>query len=434
MKYRNLNDHIRQIAIVDSHEHLMKEPQWLSDGPADVLADLISNYVPADFISAGADPQAVERLTRNDDPDIEGRWAAVAKAWEKIRFTGYGEGVRTVARAIYDIDEFCPEQFRAAQPKLDALRQPGERLRLLRDQAKLDHIQTDDFIHACLPDESGPDFFLYDLSWRPFGCGEIEVACLARETGVTVNNLDTLRQAMEALFEKYAACAIAMKSQHAYDRTLRWVERDAGDAERSLQAVLKNPDAPDEAASLCLGDWCMDQGCLLAAEYNLPFKIHTGYLAGNHRMPIDRINSGHLCPLLTKHPDTRFVLMHIAYPYSDELIALTKHYPNVWADLCWAWSINPLASADFVRRFIHAAPLNKLFGFGGDTQWPTSALAYSLQARKWLTKALSAEVADGELTEAEAMEVATCLLRENQLACFDLPGTRQAISAKQKNP
>ena len=412
----------------------MKEPQWLDEGPADVLADLISNYVPADFISAGADPQAIERLTRKDDPDIEGRWAAVATAWEKIRFTGYGEAVQTLANAVYDINEFCPEQFRAAQPKLEALRQPGQRLQLLRDQAKLDHIQTDDFVCACLPDGSGPDFFLYDLSWRPFACGEVDVAYLAQETGVTVKNLVTLKQAMEALFEKHAGCAIAMKSQHAYTRTLRWIERDDGDAQRSLQVLLKNPDDPDDAASLCLGDWCMDQGCSLAAKYNLPFKIHTGYLAGNYRMPIDRIYSGHLCPLLTKHPDTRFVLMHIAYPYSDELIALAKHYPNVWADLCWAWSINPHAGAEFVRRFIHAAPLNKLFGFGGDTQWPTSALAYSLQARKWLTKALSAEVADGELTEAEAMEVATCLLRENQLACFDLPGTRQAISAKQKNP
>ena len=237
------------------------------------------------------------------------------------------------------------------------------------------------------------------------------------------------RRACRPDLQLCAGCAIAMKAPHAYDRTLQWVERDDGDAERCLQAALKNPDDLDEAANLCLGDWCLDQGCLLAAEYNLPFKIHTGYLAGNYR-----IKAGHLCPLLIKHSDTRFVLMHIAYPYSDELIALAKHFHNVWADLCWAWSINPYAGAEFVRRFIHAAPLNKLFGFGGDTQWPTSALAYSLQARKWLTKALSAKVADGELTEAEAMEVATCLLRENQLACFDLAGTRQAISVKQKNP
>jgi hypothetical protein len=106
-----------------------------------------------------------------------------------------------------------------------------------------------------------------------------------------------------------------------------------------------------------------------------------------------------------------------------------KHYPNAYADLCWAWSVNPMAGADFVRRYLHAAPLNKLFAFGGDTKWPTSAYAYSLQARKWLTRALQAEVTEGELTETEAIGVATRLLRGNQLECFDLEGTRAAIRA-----
>jgi uncharacterized protein len=48
---------------------------------------------------------------------------------------------------------------------------------------------------------------------------------------------------------------------------------------------------------------------------------------------------GNLCPLLARYPDARFVLMHIAYPYSDELVSIAKHYPNVWVDLCWAWSV-----------------------------------------------------------------------------------------------
>ena len=70
-----------------------------------------------------------------------------------------------------------------------------------------------------------------------------------------------------------------------------------------------------------------------------------------------------------------------------------------------------------VRRFIHAVPINKLFGFGGDTSWPTAALAYSRQARKGLSHALEAEVADGDLTEPEAISIADRLMRRN---CFEL--------------
>jgi uncharacterized protein len=183
----------------------------------------------------------------------------------------------------------------------------------------------------------------------------------------------------------------------------------------------------DEATRLCLGDWCWARGVELAIQHQLPFKLHTGYYAGTGRMPVDRIRAGNLCALLKRYPEARFVLMHIAYPYNDELVALAKHYPNVWVDLCWAWSIDPYSAGDFVRRFLHAVPVNKLFAFGGDTGWPTSSAAYALQARRWLTRTLEAEIAAGDLSERQAMTVASRLMRENQYACFDLEGTRAAI-------
>jgi hypothetical protein len=38
----------------------------------------------------------------------------------------------------------------------------------------------------------------------------------------------------------------------------------------------------------------------VAIDYDLPFKIHTGYYAGHSRMPTDYIPAGHLSPLLAK--------------------------------------------------------------------------------------------------------------------------------------
>jgi predicted TIM-barrel fold metal-dependent hydrolase len=84
--------------------------------------------------------------------------------------------------------------------------------------------------------------------------------------------------------------------------------------------------------------------------------------------------------------------MHIAYPYSDELIALAKHFPNAYIDMCWSWSINPYHAAEFVRRALHGLPLNKLFMFGGDCHWPTEAVGFAAQARHWLTVALQSEI------------------------------------------
>jgi predicted TIM-barrel fold metal-dependent hydrolase len=147
-------------------------------------------------------------------------------------------------------------------------------------------------------------------------------------------------------------------------------------------------------------------------------------------MPVDFIKSGHLCNLLAEYPQARFVLMHIAYPYSDELIALAKHYPNVYADLCWAWSINPYSAAEFVRRFIHAVPANKLFVFGGDTSWPGAALAYAHQARTWFNRALQAEVDEGFLTEPQAITLAGRMMKENQYDCFRVEDKKRKIAVR----
>jgi uncharacterized protein len=443
----DLSSEISSIRLVDTHEHLGREEMWAGDnekliesqrergqagwGDAkpDILQDLFLNYVPTDLTTAGASEDALSRLFDPGTGDLEQRFLGIRDAWEATKHTGYGEGVRIIAREIYGLDELTVDGLERAQEKLDLLRKPGERLRLLSEVAGLDHVQVDDFRLTCEPDLSGPDFFLYDLSWANFVNGDLKFEEIAKETGIDVSSLDELREAMAALFDRVAPRAIAVKSQHAYSRTLRWRERSDDEAAKALAVVL-GADEADEETRLALGDWCLARGVELATQHNLPFKIHTGHLAGNSGMQIEEIRAAHLCPLLARYPDARFVLMHISYPYGDEIISIAKHYPNVWVDLCWAWSINPYSSTEFVRRFLHAVPANKLFAFGGDTMWPTAAVAYSKQARKGLHRALEAEVEAGDLTEVEAIALAHRLMRENQYACFDIEGTRAAVRAQ----
>lgn len=421
----DLARHIQTTRLIDTHEHLRREQEYVEQGP-DILRSLFGNYVLADLVVAGASQAAVDRLVDGADPDIRGRFAAVRSAWEACQHTGYGEAVQLIARLVYDLAELTPEGLEAANVRNAALRQPGERLRLLRDVALLDHVQTDDFLWPSPPDESGPDFFLYDLTWAGFCNGDVDPAAIHAEVGIAVEDLTSLNRAIEALFAKHGPTSIAVKAQHAYNRTLLWRERTDAEAEAVLRKHLAGQ-ALDEAERLCLGDWCWARGVERAIEHNLPFKLHTGYYAGHSRMPVDRIASGNLCALLARYPEARFVLMHIAYPYSDELVALAKHYPNVYVDLCWAWSIDPHTTRDFVRRMIHAVPAHKLFAFGGDTGWPTAVVAYAAQARQWLTRALQAEVDEGFLTEPQAIALATRFMRTNQEACFDIAGTRAAI-------
>lgn len=438
---------ISSLALVDTHEHLLSEEKWAgdnatlieeiraagqpgwSDASPDILQDLFMNYVSSDLEVAGASREAIAQVFDPAAGDIEFRFSGIREAWEATQFTGYGEAVRLIAREMYGLDSLTADGLDGAQRKLEQLRQPGERLRLLSEVAGLDHVQIDDYQWACKPDVSGPDFFLYDLTWSSFAAGEVNTDDIHEETGIEVFSLEDLREALAAIFRQNAPCAIAVKAQHAYTRTLHWEERSDDDAAQALAVVLAGSNV-NEAARLTLGDWCWARGVELAIEHDLPFKLHTGHHSGTGSMRIDCVGAGNLCPLLARYPEARFVLMHSAYPYTDELVSIAKHYPNVWVDLCWAWSIDPYSSADFLRRFLHTVPINKLFGFGGDAYWPTAAVAYSVQARRGLQRALEAEIACGDLTEPQAITIAHRLMHDNQYACFDISGTRAAIRAQ----
>lgn len=420
----DLAHYIATAPMIDTHEHLPKEDDFLKI-PPDILHDLFCNYITAELVVGGATQEDSDRLMDTSNRDIRARFLPIRAAWERCQYTGYGEAVRMIASSLYGIEEITLATLEGAQGKAADYRRPGVRRELL-EKAGITHVQTDDFVWQCAPDPSGAEFFLYDLSWLSFSTGEVKPQELQEELGVEVRTLDDLRAAMSALFAKYGACSIAVKTQHAYSRTLLWEERNDADAAKVWESVVAEKEL-SEAEKLILGDWCLARGVELATEYNLPFKIHTGYYARHSYMPVERIRSGHLCGLLCRYPKAKFVLMHIAYPYSEELIALAKHYPNTYIDLCWAWSINPFAATDFVRRFVHAVPAHKLFGFGGDSWSPCASFAYSIQARQGLTRALQAEVTEGLLTERQALALAERFMTQNQEECFDIEGTRQAL-------
>ncbi len=427
-------DHIDNVSVIDTHTHLPGDQAWEGPNAPDILGDLFGWYSSSDLIIAGATPDAVAHLKDSSNEDLEGRFADVAAAWDRAQFTGYGEAVRIAARDLYEIEVLSGATIRAGQKRLQVLQRKGGCVALLRDRAKLDHVQADLGLDVIDLSRTSAAFFLRDLSLRRFTIGTIDDPVIEAATGVFVRNLATLEQSMETLFARCAPLSIAAKSQHAYVRTLAWHKRTDADAERAVQAVLgggPGSDDPQSEARLCVGDWCLARGVELASAYQLPIKIHTGALAETGQsgmaMPVDRLRAGHLAPLLMEYPDARFVLMHIAYPYSDELIALAKHFGNVYVDLCWAWALNPFASKNFVRQFLHAVPLNKLFAFGDDTTTPSMAYAYAVQMRRWLTTALEEEVADGAMTTRQAMDGATQLLRGNQLACFDIEGRQRAV-------
>jgi predicted TIM-barrel fold metal-dependent hydrolase len=124
--------------------------------------------------------------------------------------------------------------------------------------------------------------------------------------------------------------------------------------------------------------------------------------------------------LVREFPDTTFVLMHIGYPYQHELIALCKQYPRVYADMCWAWIIDPASSTRFLKEFLMAAPACKLFIFGGDFIPVELVPGHARMARRGITLALTELVEERWLAESDGPALVERIMRGNAHETYDL--------------
>ncbi|MGV7219557.1 amidohydrolase family protein [Bradyrhizobium sp. UFLA05-112] len=424
--FHDLTRYITSTPLCSTHEHTEFEEAYSSD-PPDVLTNLFKNYVTWDLAGAGARPDALNELLNKRNPDIRRRFDGISEAWTRAQHTGYGEAVSIIAKHLYGIEELNAETIEAAQIASQQNSRVDERLRLLRDVANLDHVQIDTLDRHVPLEAFGQDFFLYDINVCRFCDGTPELDLLAQETGVQIVDLDDLDEAICKIFEQNGDLAIAVKSQHAYHRTLRWQPRETSDAKKALESWRKNNFATPEDTRRCLGDWCMGRIAQFCVQYDLPFKIHTGCIYGTGRFPVQMSGAEQLHEFLRVYSDTRFVLMHIAYPYDSEIVAVAKRFANVWVDLCWAWSLNPRVTSEFVRRMIHAVPANKLFAFGGDARLPAASVGYAIQARRWLIKTFADEIREGHLVEKEAIALAERFMIQNQREVFNLEAKKERL-------
>lgn len=420
-----IRDWIEQTPFVDTHEHLIEESRRLSGElhaglfPCDDWAYLFRHYTQDDLASAG---MPAEDRGRFFTPDVctEEKYRLVAPWWQKIKHTGYGQAVRHTLRGLYGEADLTAESAPRLAEKYREMIRPGFYAEILRERSHSEHCQVNS-LERIFMQTAQPDLLRQDLSIVALSTG-LDRERVEAESGKTADTLDGWLEVIDWHFATYGPCAVAVKNQSAYTRRLDYA-RVPKELAEPLFARYAAGETLSSDESKALQDYLFRYCAGKATEYGLPVKLHTGYYAGHGYMPLQRLrkNASDLCPLLQDFPDTRFVLMHVGYPYQDEFIALAKHYPNVSIDLCWAWIINPAAGVRFVKEFLLSAPANKLFTFGGDYIPVELIYGHSCIARQGLAQALAELVEEGWIAEEEAPALIERLMRGNAHETFPIP-------------
>ena len=240
-------------------------------------------------------------------------------------------------------------------------------------------------------------------------------------TGIKVNNIDDWYAVIDWYFEKYGKMAVAVKSQNAYNREMDY-ERVL--KEKAEQIFLKrlNEETMAPSEKKALEDHLFWYAVDKATEYNLPIKLHTGYFAGANGMPMDRLKNipSELTAMCMNAPKSKFVFMHMTYPYQNELTAIVKHHSNAQASMCWAWIINPIAAKNFLKEFLVTAPANKILTFGGDYGHVEAVVGHAEIARRGIIQALTELVDEGWMNIDEVMNLIEPIMYKNAERIFNL--------------
>ena len=420
-----IRDWVEETPLVDTHEHLVEEEQRLAFGkratelglfPCDDWAYVFWHYLPDDLVSAGMSYEDKAKFLSSEATSEE-KFHIVAPWWEKAKHTGYGQAVRISLKELYGEDDLTAESAPRIAEKYKETVRPGFYREILKKKSNLDHCQVNS-LEAIFMKSSQPDLLHQDLSILQLSTAVNRE--LVNEHGA--KDLDDWLGVIDRYFKDYGPRAVAVKSQCAYDRRLLFLPPDQAAAEKVF-ARLAAGETLSADDRLQMEDFLFDVCVRKATEAGLPVKLHTGYYAGLEYMPLDRVrrNASDLCSLLQRHPETKFVLMHIGIPHWNEMIALAKHYPNAYIDMCWAWILSPGACVQFLKEYLLAAPVNKLFTFGGDYVVVEPVLGHSRIARMGIAQAVSELVADEWIRIEESRDVIERILRGNALELFPEP-------------
>lgn len=414
---------VEKIRVVDTHEHLDEEETRLKQ-PND-LTRFFMYYTFSDLVTAGLPSDAQGKFFATIDPMEQ--WKLIRDYWPLARHTGFSTAVRLSIKELYGIDDLRDDTIKPLLEAVAERNRPGVNRWILKAKSNLECC----LVNASDPGDlarrtRAPGLFLFDMAVSDFCADKLDMRPYEKFTGLSCSSLLDWKRIIDWYFARWGRQVVAIKNVCAYWRPLKFEdvpeERAAACFERW---ALRNEDvsvAERRAAQDYMFHYCIRR----AIDYGLPIKIHTGYFGGNGYMDMSLFQVKDMVNLFRQYPEAKFVVMHLAYPEQADLVALAKHYANVWVDYCWGWIIDPQAGLEVARQALGALPANKLLGFGGDYGYADVVYGHSRIARDGISLVLSESVRDGRLSKADAKNMARRWLRDNAMELFRIEEKRKA--------
>lgn len=412
-KLEIISEKVNQIQLIDTHEHLVDESERLKCVKPFIQCDdwstILGLYTKFDFVSSGMLKKEVDSISSQETNPIE-KWEIIQPYWDSIKYTGYGQVIRHTINDLYQISELEKKKIPELQERYINYRKKG----FYSETLKLANIKS------CIVNPPGrpfketelPNLLHQDID--ALGMIKMNIEKYNENILPGVTKLDDWLEVIKWWFDKYSDNAVGVKIGNAYFRRLDFEKTVVELVEPIFSKKIGGKEL-SETEEKKLQDYLFWYTVDLATKNGLPIKLHTGHQAMNNSMNLENVmfNPADCAKLCRLSPDTKFIFFHISYPYYEAMISLTKHYSNAIVDMCWSWTINPIASTEFLKKYIMTSPINKIMAFGGDDLYIENLIGHAKLARHGISLALSELVDDKWITEKDAIEIANRIMRKN---------------------
>lgn len=440
-----INDHAERDSHARSNGHLegnsrteskrqleASDTAVASDKAADVLQEYLSHYMGSDLVSAGLSLHDLQKAT-DSRLDILERWKIVEPYWEVSRYTGYGRGLDLSVKAIYGIDGINAQTIRDLNESFSKSKTPEHQRQVLQDLCGIRVSLVD--VQASRTAADSPQF---RRVWQPqnfinpvWRMGREWIPYIEDLHAIKVRTLDDWLEALERELAYILATyqVNVLKIGSAYFRSLRFEKVDYSLAKESFASAFSKWEETGRGRGEEIRlpgevqDYVMHHILGIANKKRLTLQFHTGLQHGNGNT-LTNSDPSLLINLFLRYRNVRFDLFHISYPYQNVACALSKNFPNVYIDMCWAHLISPSASVQALEQFLDTLPYNKISAFGGDYLFLDGVYGHLQLARENVSQVLASKVEQGLFSLDKAIEVARALFYDNPrriLQLHDLP-------------
>jgi hypothetical protein len=440
--YQSIKTAVDQVRIIDTHEHLIQEKERTSR-IADPFEIFFSHYASSDLISSGIMLEELENV-RNPTLPLEDRWKILEPFWENIQNTGYARAINIAVRDLYNLNGITKDTYKELASRMGAANKPGIYKWLLKEKSGIDlsivDVLTENNADPALSTLKDVDrnFMIPVARFEEFILPKqrIDFENLGTRYGLPIHSFSDFVRALELHFEKASKIIAGIKIGLAYNRTLRFDKVSEKEAEeiftnvynranqtsfrnRSMRGMMEiySPEGLTLGETKPLQDFIVHKLIQLAVRKNLVIQIHTGLQEGNDNV-LTNSDPTLLVNLFSEYKEAKFDIFHGAYPYTGELAALAKNFPNVYVDMCWLHIISPSRAREALTEWLDTVPSNKIFCFGGDYIFAEGTYGHSVIARENIARVITERVEEGALTEEQGIELAQKLLHNNAYKFF----------------